>query len=511
MLPTNSEKAKARGCNPVSSNCVVWQGPDLDCIDLCKGDTISEVIAKLATELCVIVEQFDLEDYDFSCLNVPVSEQPDNLQGLIQILIERICALEGIEPGNGNGQGTDCPENCIVSIADCFYFNDPVGDPVTTLPLIDYVTAIGNRICDILDDISVINNQIETIFEQLNDTQTEVSAIEESRPDRNELSYQVNVRTDGVGDTLFITDALRAVENSHLDTKEALGTKSEVFDNVLKQGTLGDQEKLSQPGVDLKSDSDFTNSPANAAESIGNLWVAMDDVREAVAYIQENCCKEGCADIFLNFRAELDVQPATTFLRIFTDGSTGFNSNWREPSGTTPIRVEDSAGNNTTFSTSLIALMNDPSGYEVDLGPTPVDPSLDLVITADTTFTNTKTDTTCEKDYVVNIYNTASCPATTLTVFTNSVNYQFNSAQGFRYIVNVYFAGGTNPVASQIISNPGIVVNNSIGGLLAETDYELEIILVNGSGEQTPCAREPFTTLADPCTPPTNSSATLTV
>ena len=44
-VPTNSRYAKDRGCNPVSSNCVVWQGPDLACIDLCKGDTVSNVVA----------------------------------------------------------------------------------------------------------------------------------------------------------------------------------------------------------------------------------------------------------------------------------------------------------------------------------------------------------------------------------------------------------------------------------------------------------------------------------
>ena len=49
MIPYNSNKSG--GCNNVSSNCVVWQGPDLPCIDLCHGDTISDVMAKLCEEL----------------------------------------------------------------------------------------------------------------------------------------------------------------------------------------------------------------------------------------------------------------------------------------------------------------------------------------------------------------------------------------------------------------------------------------------------------------------------
>ena len=41
MKPLNLDN---KPCNPVSSNCVVWQGPTLECIDLCKGDTVSDVV-----------------------------------------------------------------------------------------------------------------------------------------------------------------------------------------------------------------------------------------------------------------------------------------------------------------------------------------------------------------------------------------------------------------------------------------------------------------------------------
>jgi hypothetical protein len=35
LEPTNTQ----RGCTPLSSNCVIWQGPDISCINLCKGPT----------------------------------------------------------------------------------------------------------------------------------------------------------------------------------------------------------------------------------------------------------------------------------------------------------------------------------------------------------------------------------------------------------------------------------------------------------------------------------------
>ena len=64
MKPLNIDKS---GCSNTSSNCVVWQGPNIDCIDLCKGDSITEVVYKLAVELCVVMDTFDLNNYDLKC------------------------------------------------------------------------------------------------------------------------------------------------------------------------------------------------------------------------------------------------------------------------------------------------------------------------------------------------------------------------------------------------------------------------------------------------------------
>lgn len=510
-LPTNSGLAKDKGCAPVSSNCVVWQGPDLDCIGLCKGDTISDVIFKMATELCTLIEMFDLEEFDFTCLAVPASEQPNNMGGLIQILIERICALEEITPTTGEDPtATDCPENCIVPIAPCFYFINPQGDQVTTMSLLDYVTAIGNQICDILDDITVLQNEVDTLQAQQAATDSEIVTLQAEKVDEDALQYQVSTKTNPSGPTEFITDALRDVENSLIRTQDALGTPTELYQNILKEGFIGDEERLFGTGS-MNTIPGWTANVQLTAESIGNLWLAVDDLRKAVDYIQENCCSTGCTDIFLNFRATLTSDFVTTFLNIFTDGSTGFSPDWKECLNDTRIVVTDALGNTTTFRAALIPLIDTPSGYTIDLGPTPIDPTTDITVVAETCFTNTSTETTCEKDYDYVILATPDCPATVLTVYSTAVAYQFTATAGYTYIVNVYYNGGTVPVATQIISQPGTIVAQSIFGLLTETDYELEVVLVDGLGEETPCTRIPFTTLPDNCVPPIGASVMLTI
>ena len=85
MKPLNYDNSP---CSPISSNCVIWQGPDLHCIKLCAGDTVSDVIANLATELCTIMEQLDITNYDLSCFNL-VACPPNTFEALIQFLIEK--------------------------------------------------------------------------------------------------------------------------------------------------------------------------------------------------------------------------------------------------------------------------------------------------------------------------------------------------------------------------------------------------------------------------------------
>src|SRR5687767_1241454 len=141
-------------CDPVSSNCVIWQGPDIECIKLCKGDSITTVVHKMAVELCQVMDILDIENYDLTCFNV-AGCPPEDFKAFITFLIGRICALENITLSEGNAVA-GCP-NCIVNIAPCFYFRNPVGDLVTTMQLTDYVTAMGNRICGIVDQINTIN------------------------------------------------------------------------------------------------------------------------------------------------------------------------------------------------------------------------------------------------------------------------------------------------------------------------------------------------------------------
>ena len=95
MLPTKSNTAD-KGCAPVSSNCVIWQGPNLSCINLCNGDTVSDVVYKLAVELCDLQAQLDLSDLDLSCVVQACQTCPEpvkTLSAVLDLIITKTCDI----------------------------------------------------------------------------------------------------------------------------------------------------------------------------------------------------------------------------------------------------------------------------------------------------------------------------------------------------------------------------------------------------------------------------------
>ena len=95
MIPSKSGNSASAGCNPVSSNCVIWQGPDLPCLEICNGDTVSDVVALLAQEVCDLIEGSCQCDPDISgiltsCIIDPATP-PADIQELIQAIIDYVC------------------------------------------------------------------------------------------------------------------------------------------------------------------------------------------------------------------------------------------------------------------------------------------------------------------------------------------------------------------------------------------------------------------------------------
>jgi hypothetical protein len=497
MIPTNKDNS---GCVPTSSKCVIWNGPDIACINLCTGDSVDIVIAKLADELCKLLDIFKIDVYNLNCLSE--CPAPANFQQLIQAIIDKICECCEVDPPASAEAG--CPQ-CVVDIAECFYFQNPQGDTVTTMQLTDYVTAVGNRICTLV-------SQITTIQETLTSLSQRVSTLEKNsenaQREAQKLPYLNPVCISNSSTALALDEFVQTLEKQFCELRNATGLPNDILKAVIIQcADLNNEKKLSGTGV-MGSISGWNTNPQNAAQSLQNIWLTLCDVRAAVKSILANCCGDSCDDIELELQAIL----VGTTLKIYVTGTipTGFAE--CNVAGTL-FTIEDSSGMKVTTTFSIATILNSVSGIQIDLTGSPLNTALDFNISATACFNNSDEAIQCQKYLSYILVNNLDCPAVTLaSPSSSSVTYSFNHITGtITYTIELYDAAGTTLLASQTTTKTdSAAVTGTFGGLDSGTIYKVRVQMVSGEKSKT-CEFGTITTQGGACPAPEDVTATITV
>ena len=140
MIPTNSSGTTRDGTT-TTTRSTTPPAPDIACINLCSGDTISEVTAKIATKVCDIITNGvisnpSLAGLDLTCLNIS-GTTPTTLVPVLQAMVTQICL--NITSSN-TPVGSTLP---IMTLPKCLEYNDANGNPVTQLRLDLFATLIA--------------------------------------------------------------------------------------------------------------------------------------------------------------------------------------------------------------------------------------------------------------------------------------------------------------------------------------------------------------------------------
>tara|TARA_R100000655_G_scaffold32540_2_gene64399 strand:- start:12921 stop:14555 length:1635 start_codon:yes stop_codon:yes gene_type:complete len=271
MKPLNLDNSP---CNPISSNCVVWQGPDITCINLCNGDTVSDVVNKLATELCTIMETLKISNYDLTCFNLTTCG-PADFQALIQLLINKICELEGVTPSEEKG-ASGCPD-CVVSVAECFITGNQ-----TTMQLTAYVNLIGERICSIISDIALINEQIADILVRITNLEDE-PAPTFTMPRVSSTCPIGDLASETPHDIdTFLSELVNNTTNGYCSYISVLGLPADITTAVTSQCVVGADATRNNPGVTYSTLATWVGSPTTVEDAITNLWLVVCDLYSAL-------------------------------------------------------------------------------------------------------------------------------------------------------------------------------------------------------------------------------------
>jgi hypothetical protein len=392
MIPVSSNTI-TNGCNPISSNCVVWQGPDISCINICTGDTVSDVVAKLATELCTVLDQTSLSNLDLSCLNLDPQDVPTNFSELQQLIIDELCSLGGrctaLEGGSGGGSSSS---TVTATLPACLQYTNLQNDLVTVLPIDEYAELVAARVCTLISDITTINSTLSS-------HNTRITALENATPSGSTIP-QVTPTCVLPAVLTDIDDVVEAIEEQFCDLRTATGTSTELISAIGNQCVgLNTEERLSGAGT-MSSISGWNTTVTNVADSLANMWLTICDMREAIKTIQQTCCSTDCSAVTLSFTGSF----AGTVITLNFNGSfipTGFVE--CNQSGAL-VTISDGSLSYTTYVQVLDALASNGIA-QIDLAQSGLSTTSNYVITV--ILCATDGTVTCEKSNTITITNQA--------------------------------------------------------------------------------------------------------
>ena len=281
--PVTTPGSNRDNCPKISTSCVIWQGPNIPCINLCAGDSIDEVVFKLATLLCDVTENvLDVSTLEFSCLVEAGAANPQTLLETLQAIITKVCTIDsnGTSGGNTGRPGGTVTSDPIVNLPSCLYFTQD-GDTVTALPVSEYAAYLASVICTILTDVASINSTISFLT-------TRVVSLENTVASLSSYVYEIYVTSQCAsaptpGTTLLIQDAFANLETSFCNLIGATGISTLLVAAVNRQcPSLATAPQLSNPGSTMNAISGWVSTPTTVADTITNMWLTMCDMRNSL-------------------------------------------------------------------------------------------------------------------------------------------------------------------------------------------------------------------------------------
>lgn len=485
MLPINS--GNNLPCTPVSSNCVTWQGPDIECINLCNGDTVSDVIAKLATELCELVDATctcnpDLSTLTLNCIPAPTAATPTFLD-YMQNIVNYICALP-----------TDTASQPDITLPECLIYRDGAGNQVLSLPLDQFAILLGNRLCTLITDVQLIQNT-------LNDHAARLLILENCvLPCQSEgkfAPFEVVSSALFPGTTIELSTLVLAVESEFVQFKSAVGTLSMIGTAVSTQNISGSSDRLSKSGT-YASDSSWINSPASLAQSHQDQWVVLNDMYAAIKDLK-SAVDVGCDAATFGFTYNVINSGAglATHLNLnFTSSS--IPSSFSDCGGGTLVKITDSNGNIITQSVDVTRLQSQPTGVSISLE------SLNVLnsITLEIPFCVSDGASQCKEVKTQIIPLSVPCPsdiaATAITQTSSTVTFSNALGTGVEYKIEIQDVTTLAIVGTSTITSPGPSISKQFTGLSEGTNYNVNVT-VTSNGVPKICPSITFTTLGVEC------------
>lgn len=479
MLPTRSNTADA-GCSPVSSNCVIWQGPALPCLSLCTGDTVSSVIYKLADFICNSGNQ-NL-DVDLSCLT-SVNVTDKSIENILTLLITKTCTLQDLINDIGAGPTVEDP---LITIAQCFRTTDSNGDPVTTKQHTEYTRLIGLKVCDINTTVSAHTTSISSYGNR-------ITVLEQAILGSSATEGQVTLTCGGTSTTVTISDALLNLQNQACSIRTAIGTNSALTAAAaLQPSSLSTSPALSTAGT-MSALTGWKPTVSTTADTIANLWVTLIDLRTAFNNIKD-LIKPDCANVIVDFAPAM-INNGTA-VNLFFSGYSSVPTGWTntDPKGS-KLTITDALGNSHPIYVDVVSQVNSANPLVIQLTGTPLNLATKLSFVLQSSLTNSGVQ--CNKTVTKSSDSaTNSCPTLTVVPGATTMAFSFNPPITDNAVYKIeLLSSGDSLLSTKTYTNPQAIVSDVFTNLLQGTMYKVRATTTIGTLPAVACPSAPYTTL----------------
>lgn len=430
MKPVKSNTAE-QGCIPVSSNCVVWQGPNIACLNLCTGDSVSDVVYKVAEQLCILKSSLNISDVDLDqllsfCSSVGPAPTTKTLSAVLGFIINKLqCVNTKVDAIPAATQGYQEPTiNFGTTDLACLKYKDPVtGNEVTQLIHNQFSILLGKNLCQLKTTVASQSNI-------LNDHEFRIKILE----GKNTATLQVTPNCTYPGITAStpadIDDLVDAIDAKLCLLRRAIGEEDAITQAASKAGIYG---SVCAAGGDISASQalarsqgttmsgayaslGWSNTVVNLSQSIQNLWITVLDMRCVIKDLKDCCGSNKCSEFILDFAATTDSSRSQITINFFN--KTSIPSGYINCTGTngSVIKITDGVTTLPDIPLDLVGSVLNTNGITIPVTggsvTSPLDPNKDYKVTIVGCIS--KDTTNCVKTKEVIIYK--SCNPVTIVI-----------------------------------------------------------------------------------------------
>lgn len=287
-----------KGCaSATTTDCITWQGPDIECLGIVHGMDMTEVTYAVSCAICQLIDNQDVTNIDLSCLinNASVNEEDKNVRLILELLLENQCSLkELIDNIDGSSSSVSLTLNlkCLKKYDE--FENEIPQDLNQTLQ------SIVNQVCTNKDNISDLYNITTDLQNQI-----------DNLPDPPD-PYTEPIITTCVTTARPLSDTVIDVTTDYCNYKAAFGTPAQAQSALTKQ--------CSNLNAELGSELGWNATPQNLAQTVSNMWITICNLRNRIIAMEQTCCAPSCDKIKIAFSADIDYDNGEVTLN-FTSGA----------------------------------------------------------------------------------------------------------------------------------------------------------------------------------------------